>query len=71
MPGAQLEGRTIVGERAPASAPDACCSDTVVGTGATVLQAVCDAAVIGPGDVVGPFAHLTGETERITAGNGS
>ena len=59
MPGTQLEGRTTVAAGASIG-PGCLLRDTVVGTGATVLQAVCDAAVIGPGDVVGPFAHLTG-----------
>jgi bifunctional N-acetylglucosamine-1-phosphate-uridyltransferase/glucosamine-1-phosphate-acetyltransferase GlmU-like protein len=35
--------------------------DTVVGPGATVIQSVCEFAVIGGGVQVGPFAHLVKE----------
>ena len=59
MPGTQLEGCTTVAADASIG-PGCLLRDTVVGAGATVLQAVCEAAVISPGDVVGPFAHLTG-----------
>lgn len=54
----QLEGRTIVGAGASVG-PGCLLRDTAVGAGATVLQAVCEASVIEPGSVVGPFAHLT------------
>jgi bifunctional N-acetylglucosamine-1-phosphate-uridyltransferase/glucosamine-1-phosphate-acetyltransferase GlmU-like protein len=30
-----------------------------VGAGATVIQSVCESAVVSAGAVVGPFAHLT------------
>jgi bifunctional UDP-N-acetylglucosamine pyrophosphorylase/glucosamine-1-phosphate N-acetyltransferase len=53
----QLEGRTSVGAAASIG-PGCLLRDTVVGAGATVLQAVCEDTVIEPGSVVGPFAHL-------------
>jgi bifunctional UDP-N-acetylglucosamine pyrophosphorylase / glucosamine-1-phosphate N-acetyltransferase len=57
-PGTQLEGRTKVG--AGASVGPACLlRDTIVGAGASVLQALCQDAVIEPGAVVGPFAYVT------------
>jgi bifunctional UDP-N-acetylglucosamine pyrophosphorylase / glucosamine-1-phosphate N-acetyltransferase len=56
----QLEGRTTVGAAASIG-PGCLLRDTAVGAGATVQQAVCEAAVIEPGSVVGPFAHLTPE----------
>jgi bifunctional N-acetylglucosamine-1-phosphate-uridyltransferase/glucosamine-1-phosphate-acetyltransferase GlmU-like protein len=34
--------------------------DTTVAAGATVVNSVCESAVIGPGVTVGPFAHLSG-----------
>ncbi len=58
-PGTQLEGRTTVAAGATIG-PGALLRDTVVGRAATILQSVCEAAVIEPGAVVGPFAHLTG-----------
>jgi bifunctional UDP-N-acetylglucosamine pyrophosphorylase/glucosamine-1-phosphate N-acetyltransferase len=61
MPGTQLEGRTTVAADASIG-PGCLLRDTAVGAGATVLQAVCEDAVIAPGDMVGPFAHLTGVT---------
>lgn len=54
----QLEGNTTIGARATIG-PGSLLRDTVVGAGAAVLQSVCEAAVIEPGAVVGPFAHLT------------
>jgi bifunctional UDP-N-acetylglucosamine pyrophosphorylase / glucosamine-1-phosphate N-acetyltransferase len=53
----QLEGRTIVGADASVG-PFCLLRDTTVGAGATVLQAVCEHAVIEPGVVIGPFAQL-------------
>jgi bifunctional UDP-N-acetylglucosamine pyrophosphorylase / glucosamine-1-phosphate N-acetyltransferase len=53
----QLEGRTIVGADASVG-PFCLLRDATVGAGATVLQAVCEDAVIEPGAVIGPFAHL-------------
>jgi len=59
-PGTQLRGATRVG--AGASVGPACLlRDTVVGSGATVIQSVCESAVIGDGAQVGPFAHIQGE----------
>jgi bifunctional UDP-N-acetylglucosamine pyrophosphorylase / glucosamine-1-phosphate N-acetyltransferase len=55
--GTQLEGHTIVGAGANVG-PSCLLRDTVVGADATVLQAVCEAAVIGAGQIVGPFAHM-------------
>ncbi len=53
----QLEGNTTIGARATIG-PGSLLRDTVVGAGAAVLQSVCETAVIEPGAVVGPFAHL-------------
>jgi bifunctional UDP-N-acetylglucosamine pyrophosphorylase/glucosamine-1-phosphate N-acetyltransferase len=53
----QLEGNTMIGARASIG-PGSLLRDTVVGPGAEVLQSVCETAVIEPGAVVGPFAHL-------------
>ena len=53
----QLEGNTAIGAGATIG-PGSLLRDTVVGAGASVLQSVCEATVIGPGVVVGPFAHL-------------
>jgi bifunctional UDP-N-acetylglucosamine pyrophosphorylase / glucosamine-1-phosphate N-acetyltransferase len=57
----QLEGRTTVAAGASIG-PGCLLRDTEVGAGATVLQAVCEASVIKPGDVIGPFAHLIAVT---------
>ena len=57
-PGTQLEGRTLI-EAGARVGPGCLLRDTTVGKGATVTHAVCEAAVIGPGATVGPFAHLT------------
>ena len=56
-PATQLEGRTTVAAGATVG-PGSLLRDTVVGTGATVVKSVCEAAVIKSGSVVGPFAHL-------------
>jgi len=53
----QLEGNTAIGAGATVG-PGSLLRDTVVGAGASVLQSVCEAIVIEPGAVVGPFAHL-------------
>ena len=53
----QLEGNTAIGAGATIG-PGSQLRDTVVGAGASVLQSVCEAIVIEPGAVVGPFAHL-------------
>jgi bifunctional UDP-N-acetylglucosamine pyrophosphorylase / glucosamine-1-phosphate N-acetyltransferase len=56
-PGTQLEGRTDVAAGARVG-PGCVLRDTTVGSGATVIQSVCESAVVGPGASVGPFAHL-------------
>jgi bifunctional UDP-N-acetylglucosamine pyrophosphorylase/glucosamine-1-phosphate N-acetyltransferase len=56
-PATQLEGNTAIGSGATIG-PGSLLRDTVVGAGASVLQSVCEATVIEPGAVVGPFAHL-------------
>jgi len=61
--GTQLEGRTTVGAGATVG-PGSLLRDTAVGAGATVLQSVCEATVIEPGAVVGPFAHLVGPDQH-------
>jgi bifunctional UDP-N-acetylglucosamine pyrophosphorylase/glucosamine-1-phosphate N-acetyltransferase len=53
----QLEGNTAIGAGATVG-PGSLLRDTVVGAGAAVLQSVCETAVIEPGAVLGPFAHL-------------
>jgi bifunctional UDP-N-acetylglucosamine pyrophosphorylase / glucosamine-1-phosphate N-acetyltransferase len=59
-PGTQLKGSTKVA--AGASVGPACTlRDTIVGQGATVIHSVCESAVIGAGEQVGPFAHILGE----------
>jgi bifunctional UDP-N-acetylglucosamine pyrophosphorylase/glucosamine-1-phosphate N-acetyltransferase len=55
--GTQLEGRTTI-EAGANVGPGSLLRDTRVGAGASVLQSVCEGAVIQPGSVVGPFAHL-------------
>lgn len=59
-PGTQLEGSTEV-EAGATVGPGCLLRDTHVGAGATVIQSVCESAAIGPGAVVGPFAHLNRE----------
>ncbi|MDH2428730.1 bifunctional UDP-N-acetylglucosamine diphosphorylase/glucosamine-1-phosphate N-acetyltransferase GlmU [Sphaerisporangium sp. TRM90804] len=56
-PGSQLHGRTAVGARAQVG-PATTLTDTVVGAGAVVRNAVCEGAEIGPDASVGPFAYL-------------
>lgn len=56
-PATQLEGRTVIGAGATVG-PGCLLRDTTVGAGARVLQAVCEEAVIEPGALVGPFAHV-------------
>ena len=56
-PGTQLEGRTEIAARARIG-PGCLLRDTTVAAGATVIQSVCESAVVGPGASVGPFAHL-------------
>ncbi|MEP7023693.1 MAG: NTP transferase domain-containing protein [Actinomycetota bacterium] len=56
-PGVQLEGSTSVGTGAKVG-PGCLLRDTTVAAGATVIQSVCESAVVGPGATVGPFANL-------------
>jgi bifunctional UDP-N-acetylglucosamine pyrophosphorylase / glucosamine-1-phosphate N-acetyltransferase len=56
-PCTQLEGSTAVASGARVG-PGCLLRDTVVGARATVVQSVCESAVIGDGAAVGPFAHL-------------
>ncbi|HET9894708.1 MAG TPA: NTP transferase domain-containing protein [Streptosporangiaceae bacterium] len=58
-PGTQLEGSTTIAQGASVG-PGCLLRDTRVGAGATVIQSVCESAVIGDGARVGPFAHLVG-----------
>jgi len=58
-PGTQLEGRTAIAAGAQVG-PGCLLRDTVVEDGATVVNSVCESAVIAPGVTVGPFAHLSG-----------
>ncbi|GAA3126512.1 bifunctional UDP-N-acetylglucosamine diphosphorylase/glucosamine-1-phosphate N-acetyltransferase GlmU [Planomonospora alba] len=56
-PGTQLQGRTVVAEGAEVG-PASTLTDTVVGEGAVVRNAVCVEAEIGPEATVGPYAYL-------------
>lgn len=56
-PGTQLHGRTRV-ESGAEVGPASTLTDTEVGAGAVVRNAVCDGAAIGPQVSVGPFAYL-------------
>ena len=56
-PGTQLEGQTEIAARARIG-PGCLLRDTTVAAGATIIQSVCESAVVGPGATVGPFAHL-------------
>ena len=59
-PGTQLEGGTRVAAGARVG-PGCLLRDTLVGADASVIQSVCESAVIGDGARVGPFAHVVGE----------
>jgi bifunctional UDP-N-acetylglucosamine pyrophosphorylase/glucosamine-1-phosphate N-acetyltransferase len=59
-PGTQLHGSTRVAAGARVG-PACLLKDTEVGSGATIVQSVCESAVIGAGAHVGPFAHIQGE----------
>lgn len=67
-PGTQLEGATMIGDGARVG-PGSLLRDTVVGPGATVIQSVCESAVIAEGAQVGPFAHINGG--GMTSGPGA
>jgi bifunctional UDP-N-acetylglucosamine pyrophosphorylase / glucosamine-1-phosphate N-acetyltransferase len=56
-PGTQLHGRTTVAEGAEIG-PATTLTDTVVGEGALVRNAVCVGAEIGSEALVGPYAYL-------------
>jgi bifunctional UDP-N-acetylglucosamine pyrophosphorylase/glucosamine-1-phosphate N-acetyltransferase len=56
-PSTQLEGGTAIGPGARVG-PGCVLRDTKVGEGATVINAVCESAEIGPGASVGPFTYL-------------
>ncbi len=58
-PGSQLEGSTAVAGTARVG-PGCLLRDTTVLAGATVLNSVCESAVVDAGVTVGPFAHLSG-----------
>jgi bifunctional UDP-N-acetylglucosamine pyrophosphorylase / glucosamine-1-phosphate N-acetyltransferase len=62
-PGTQLEGTTTVAAGARVG-PGCLLRDTAVSSGATVVNSVCESAVIGPDVTVGPFAHLSGGREQ-------
>ncbi|WP_242894870.1 bifunctional UDP-N-acetylglucosamine diphosphorylase/glucosamine-1-phosphate N-acetyltransferase GlmU [Actinomadura litoris] len=57
LPGTQLHGETHLGEGARVG-PNCTLTDTRVGPGATVANAVCVSAEIGPEASVGPYAYL-------------
>jgi bifunctional UDP-N-acetylglucosamine pyrophosphorylase / glucosamine-1-phosphate N-acetyltransferase len=65
-PGTQLEGATTVAAGASIG-PGCLLRDTSVGPGATVIQSVCESALIEDDARVGPFAHLLPGT-RIGSG---
>ncbi len=56
-PSTQLEGQTTVGAGAQVG-PGVVLRDTVVGAGASVINAVCDQSEIGPEATVGPYTRL-------------
>jgi bifunctional UDP-N-acetylglucosamine pyrophosphorylase/glucosamine-1-phosphate N-acetyltransferase len=63
-PGTQLEGSTAVAPGASVG-PRCLLRDTEVGAGASVIDSVCESAVIGEGVSVGPFAHLAPGTTLV------
>ncbi len=62
-PGSQLEGSTTVAGTARVG-PGCLLRDTSVADGATVVNSVCESAVVGVGVMVGPFAHLSGGRDQ-------
>ena len=62
-PGTQLEGSTTVAATARVG-PGCVLRDTTVADGATVVNSVCESAVIDVGVTVGPFAHLSGGRDQ-------
>jgi len=74
-PGTQLEGGTVVAAGVRIG-PGCLLRDTSVEAGATVIQSVCESAMVGPGASVGPFAHLVPGTtlaagERVAGQGGA
>ncbi len=67
LPGTQLHGATLVGERATIG-PDTTLTDVEVGAGATVVRTHGSLAVIGDGATVGPFSYLRPGTELGAGG---
>lgn len=65
-PWTQLEGRTSIASGARVG-PGCVLRDTSVSEAATVINAVCHSAEIGPGASVGPFAYLRPGT-RLESG---
>lgn len=66
-PGTQLHGRTHLAEGARVG-PNCTLTDTTVGEGASVVNAVCVGAEIGPHASVGPFAYLRPGTRLARKG---
>ncbi|MGH3242996.1 MAG: bifunctional UDP-N-acetylglucosamine diphosphorylase/glucosamine-1-phosphate N-acetyltransferase GlmU [Spirillospora sp.] len=66
-PGTQLHGRTHLGEGARVG-PGCTLTDTGVGAGASVINAVCVEAEIGPEASVGPYAYLRPGTRLARKG---
>lgn len=62
LPGTQLLGTTTVHEGATVG-PGTTLTDVEVGAGAQVIRSHATASRIGPGAVVGPFAHLRPGTD--------
>jgi bifunctional UDP-N-acetylglucosamine pyrophosphorylase/glucosamine-1-phosphate N-acetyltransferase len=62
-PSTQLEGTTTVKAGARVG-PGCLLRDTAVADGATVVNSVCESAVVGAGVTVGPFAHLSGGRDQ-------
>jgi bifunctional UDP-N-acetylglucosamine pyrophosphorylase / glucosamine-1-phosphate N-acetyltransferase len=62
-PGTQLEGSTTVAGTAQVG-PGCLLRDTSVAEGATVINSVCESALIGVDVTVGPFAHLRGGRDQ-------
>ncbi|WP_460713852.1 bifunctional UDP-N-acetylglucosamine diphosphorylase/glucosamine-1-phosphate N-acetyltransferase GlmU [Nocardioides dilutus] len=67
LPGVQLLGATVVAEDAVIG-PDTTLKDCEVGTGARVVRAHGELAVIGDNARVGPFAYLRPGTQLGTGG---
>ena len=56
-PGTMLQGTTVVGDDCELG-PDTRLVDCIVGAGATVEHSVGHDSEVGPGAIVGPYAHL-------------